>query len=267
MNFYDHLKANENNLNELEEKILRYIISQKELIEKITVKKIAERYYVAPNTIVRLSQKLGFRGYMELKNSFLLTLQQSQSLVEQTSLDEQIIKTKELLNDNMIEQIVDKISTSETIAFFSSGLSKFPCDEMNEKLKILGKKTEVFNERHVMQYCAKKLTNKDLVFAVSVSGETKVSIEAVTIAKSRGSVIVTLTGLSKNTLSKLADYAIYTMDNKIYYDDMDLTSRITFYYVFHVIFEKYLYKMQKDLKEHQRSGAQLPGPQYRHHEK
>ena len=154
MNFYDHLKANENSLNELEEKILRYIISQKELIEKVTVKKIAERYYVAPNTIVRLSQKLGFRGYMELKNSFLLTLQQSQSLVEQTSLDEQIIKTKELLNDNMIEQIVDKISTSETIAFFSSGLSKFPCDEMNEKLKILGKKTEVFNERHVMQYCA-----------------------------------------------------------------------------------------------------------------
>ena len=78
-------------------------------------------------------------------------------------------------------------------------------------LKIMGKNTDTLSERHVMRHYAELLGKNDLVFSVSVSGETQVSIDATSIAKTRGCKVVTLTGFSRNSLSKLADYPIYTV--------------------------------------------------------
>lgn len=89
-----------------------------------------------------------------------------------------------------------------------------------------------------MTHTAKLLGSNDLLFAVSVSGETGVSIDSTLIAKARGVRVVTLTGLSKNRLASLADHALYAVDRQITYDDMDLNSRLAFYYVMEVIFER-----------------------------
>lgn len=237
--FYDHVQAGENKLNDLENDIMRYIIALREDLATTTSKEIAEHFFVAPNTIVRLAHKLGFSGFTELKNSYLASLDRNRYTIETLPLDTQLIQTKDLLNDRTIDAVVQLIEDASHIVFFCSGFSKYPCLEMAEKLKIMGKNTDTLSERHVMRHYAELLGKNDLVFSVSVSGETAVSIDATSIAKSRGCKIVTLTGFSKNSLSKLADYPIFTVQKEIRLGSMDLDSRLMFYYVFELIFERF----------------------------
>lgn len=58
--FYDHVRAGESKLNDLESEIMRYIIELRDDIDDVTLKSVAERFFVAPNTIVRLAHKLDF---------------------------------------------------------------------------------------------------------------------------------------------------------------------------------------------------------------
>lgn len=243
--FYEHVKSGEKHLNDLESQILRYIISLHSDLEQATSKGIAAHFYVAPNTIVRLAHKLGFTGFTDLKHSYLLSLERNRYAIETIPLDLQIIQTKDLVHDQTIEAVARAIERAEHIVFFCSGLSKFPCLEMEEKLRVMGKNTDTLFERHVMRHYAEQLGQKDLVFSVSISGETEVSLEATSIAKSRGSTIVTMTGLSKNSLSKLADIPLFTVEKQIRYDDMDLDSRLMFHYVFEMVFERFFEHVQR----------------------
>ncbi|MDN0070290.1 MULTISPECIES: MurR/RpiR family transcriptional regulator [Collinsella] len=243
--FYNHVKSGEKDLNDLEGKILRYIVSLRGDIEQATSKGIAAHFYVAPNTIVRLAHKLGFTGFTELKHSYLLSLERNRYTIETIPLDLQIIQTKDLVHDITINKVVDAIEHAGHIVFFCSGFSKYPCLEMAEKLKIMGKNTDTLSERHVMRHYAELLGPDDLVFSVSISGETEVSIDATSIAKSRGSKIVTMTGISKNSLSKLADIPLFTVEKQVRFGNMDLDSRLMFHYVFEMIFERFFERTQQ----------------------
>lgn len=243
--FYEHVKSGEKHLNDLESQILRYIISLRGDLEQATSKGIAAHFFVAPNTIVRLAHKLGFTGFTDLKHSYLISLERNRYVIETIPLDLQIIQTKDLVHEQAVEEVVRAVEHAERIVFFCSGLSKFPCLEMEEKLRVMGKNADTLSERHVMRHHAEQLGQNDLVFSVSISGETEVSIEATSIAKSRGCTIVTMTGLSKNSLSKLADIPLFTVEKQIRYGNMDLDSRLMFHYVFEMIFERFFELVQQ----------------------
>ena len=80
--FYDHVRAGESKLNDLEGEIMRYIIELRDDIDDVTLKSVAERFFVAPNTIVRLAHKLGFSGFTELKQSYSASLDRNRFTIE-----------------------------------------------------------------------------------------------------------------------------------------------------------------------------------------
>lgn len=246
MNFYDCVRAHENDLNAGEYEILKYVIANRGNLSSMTTKAVAGHFFVAPNTITRMAHKLGFKGFSELKASLLVSMSASELEIEKTSLDEQIVKTKNLISRATIDCIVDAIERAERIVFFCSGLSKYPCLEFSEELEVLGKHVETFSERHVMRHSAERATSGDLVFAVSISGETKVSVDSAAVAKSRGATVVSVTGLSKNSLSKLSNYPVFVIDKQIRYDDMDLSSRLMFHYFFQLLFESYFTHLEAE---------------------
>ena len=56
------------NLNETEKEILRYIISNSSRIRSLKIKELADAVYCSPNTIIRMSKKMGFTGFSEMKH-------------------------------------------------------------------------------------------------------------------------------------------------------------------------------------------------------
>ena len=118
------MRAGESKLNDLESEIMRYIIELRDDIDDITLKSVAERFFVAPNTIVRLAHKLGFSGFTELKRSYSASLDRNRFTIETLPLDTQLVQTKDLLNDRVIDSVVSLIQDASHIVFFCSGFSK-----------------------------------------------------------------------------------------------------------------------------------------------
>lgn len=242
MGLFRHLQANQHLLNEQELIHLNYMMDKENfsLLKNSTLKELADRLYVSPNTIVRMAKKLDYRGYTELKLAIETEHNKSNFLKKGNHLKliDQMNRTEELLSSNTVKEVLRLILAANHIYFFSCGPSKFPCEEMKEKLRILGFESSLYYEPHVMRQRAKKLKENDLVFVVSLSGETKTPLDAARLVKLTKAKMISITGFSQNSISQLADVTIYTFYDKLTYADMDVSSRLGIYYVLNYIFEE-----------------------------
>lgn len=236
---FTNLQKNQHRLNAQEHDILKYIRENIDGIKDDTLKTVAAALYVSPNTIVRLAKKLEFKGYSELKMAVVLDRMQKPLSRKQDglTLKEQIEQTDALLSDEIVEKIVTILHHSQHVYFFACGPSKYPCEEMKEKLRICGIEASLYYEPHVMKQRAKQLKNGDTLVVVSLSGETKTPLEAMKIAKITEATIVSLTGFSQNSISKLADYSLYTFYEELRLNEMDVSSRLGIYYVLNYLFD------------------------------
>ena len=240
MDFFQLIKSNRKYLNENEEALLDYLFAHKESIKKMTVREIAEDNFTVPNSIIRLCKKLGFSGFIDFRESFYHATSFQKSMIKMTALDEQIVKTKQLMNETVLHAVLEKIHTSHRILLFAVGLSRLVAEDLHQRLSTVGKNTKIFVDPHVMDYNAKMLTCEDLVFAISLSGSTDVPIQATTIAKTAGAVTVSITGFSNNPLSQLTDFQFFGMTSEVFIDGIDVSDRLSHVYIVNHIFSEYV---------------------------
>lgn len=241
MVFYEKLEENRYKINENEEEILEYLISLKENIETITIREVAGHFFTVPNTIVRMTQKLGFEGFSQFKSELSRAVQAQADIIEMTSLDEKIIKTKQLLNDEVVKAIVNQIHKAENILFFAVGLSRFPAEEFCERLKIIGKRSQTFIDPHVMKHNAKLMSKNDVAIAISLSGQASNNVLAATTrANVAGATTISLTGFSANKLAHITDYQLYGYANEARIDGIDAADRFSLHYLVNILYNEYL---------------------------
>jgi len=240
MYFYELLKANRHLLNEAEEAILSFLLDHANHIQQITIREAAKTFYTAPNTITRMTKKLGFLGYTDFKEALYITTIEEQSYSDFTSLDDQLVRTKQLINSTTVNQINKAIFEAEHILILGVGLSRLPAEELQNYLSVLGKNSQIYLDPHLMRHAAKKLTKEDLAIAFSISGETTNIIDPITIAHVSGAKTVSITGFSQNQLSKVSDYQLYGMTSRVIIDGLDVADRLSFHYLVNKLFTEYL---------------------------
>lgn len=58
------------NLSEGQKSILQYMCDHSQEIASMTIKELAQATYTSPATLIRVSKKLGYNGFDELKKTF-----------------------------------------------------------------------------------------------------------------------------------------------------------------------------------------------------
>lgn len=239
MSFFKKYQENQYLLNDQEIEIIKFLIENIEEVKNETLKEIAIKRFVSPNTIVRMAKKLDFQGFSELKFSLLQAkADEKRKPTLNFSLSEEVLQTEKLIQREKIDLVIEAIKKAEHVSLFACGPSKFPCEEMKEKLRLLGIISSVYYEPHVMKQRAKRLKKEDVVFVVSLSGETKTLVDATSLAKLSSATIISITGLSQNTLASLADESLYAYYHPLKIGDVDVTSRISIHYLLNYIFEQ-----------------------------
>src|SRR5690625_1638644 len=122
---YKMLEKNRKLLNENEEKILSYLLENKQQINDLTIREIANKFFTVPNTIVRMCKKLGFTGFQQFKEEVIFTLKVEQSLGEISPLDDVIVKTKQLLNPEVLNEIMESIYNARNILYLCANSCLF----------------------------------------------------------------------------------------------------------------------------------------------
>jgi DNA-binding MurR/RpiR family transcriptional regulator len=238
MRFEDRVQKFEYKLNDTEDQIIEYIVNNKKDMVNLSIQALATRLYTVPNTVTRLSKKLGFDGFSQLKNSLKEELQASQDHA-QDKLYHNIHHTISLIDPDKIAMVAKMIQDAERVLFFGVGDSLPFCEMMVKHLKIVGKTTEYYVHRHEIMHEISHIKTNALMFFISLSGETQQVLEMAELCKQKGLRNVSLTHFSRNSLQRLADVNLYCYSPRLMLNEYNITDKTPLMIIIRVLSEHY----------------------------
>ena len=117
-------------LSDTEEEIVQYLRKNRSSLG--TIREVANELYVVPNTLFRLSKKLGYDGWSEMRYAIQDSSSGSQvhsGLLPTSSRTlANIKKTVDSLNPDDVELLLKKIDSSDTTVIYGIGDNKYFCE-------------------------------------------------------------------------------------------------------------------------------------------
>lgn len=200
-------------LTDLEKQVFFYIVNNISTCLDIGVREIAKANFTSTTTIMRLSSKLGYKGFIDMVYSIaplvdIYDNNDSETYFSKLNFDF-ILKYN---NESHIEKFIDLIKNSKkSIYIFSTGFSNTIGDYFYKKFSMSGINLLHSNGNDSLGSFFSKIINSDLLIVFSKSGETQIVLNKVHFAESINIPIVSFTNETKNTLSKMSivNFRIY----------------------------------------------------------
>jgi DNA-binding MurR/RpiR family transcriptional regulator len=224
MLFEERVHKYEYKLNDTDDQIIEYILKNKKDVVQMSIQCLAANLFTVPNTIIRLSKKLGYDGYSQLKNSLKEEIQKEKE-EQEDSLFFQIQKTFSLIDLDKMEIAAKLIHEAKHVLFFGVGDTAPFCEMMVKHLKVVGKQADFYLHRHEILYEMNRFHKKDVLFLISLSGETPQILEVAMLGKKKGIKTISLTHFCKNSLQQLADVNLYCYAPKRMLNGYNVTDR------------------------------------------
>lgn len=118
--------------------------------------------------------------------------------------------TAEQLPIGVLERVIDAIVDAGRIDIYALGADALVAAELQHKLHRLAKVSFSWSDPELMHSAASVLTTGDVAVAISHSGATNTTIDALRTARAAGATTVTLTNFPRSPLATIADHALTT---------------------------------------------------------
>ena len=200
-------------LTEIEIKVLNYIVDNIDEVNKLGVRGIAKNNFTSTSTIMRLSKKLGYSGFLEMQYN-LATLKRNElgdTLNERGFVDS--LNMDSLLKENSkesIDRFIDILFKDDHkfIFIYANGFSGIVAEYINKKLLVMGKRCILSN-------------GTDSIGVFENNLDTPMVLNKVKTAKEYGIEVVSFTNERENSISRLADIS-FKIDDTNKLDDRNL---------------------------------------------
>lgn len=217
-------------MNPNEKRLGQYLIDQGIQLENATVRTVAKEVFLAPSSVVRFVQKLGFEGFNDFKKQYLEEIrylsthfqkidsnrpfsQNDKNIVIANKIgllyDETLQDTISLLNHDTLQEAINRIEKKEHIAIVVSGAQKGIAYTFKEKMMKIGKKVDIFDSMDEAFYEACYCSSNTLFILISYSGETSKCLFICHKLIERKLSFITITTYGTNSLSSQSDCCLY----------------------------------------------------------
>jgi DNA-binding MurR/RpiR family transcriptional regulator len=216
-NIYSELKGTEKRVGE-------YILKNPKDIIHSSITELAENCNCGEATVFRLSKKLGFKGYQDLKISIASeivkplvniheeikenddTLVLMQKIFNSTisSLNE----TLRINDDKELDKAIGYIHNANRIGFFGMGGSAAIALDAYHKFMRTGKYCSFHEDSHFQAMVSAMYDENDCIIAISNTGSNKELVENLEIAKEKGVKIISVTSNYKSPILKVSDVVL-----------------------------------------------------------
>lgn len=235
------------NLTELDVKLLNYIIENIDSVLQKGVREIAKENYTSPATVIRLSKKMGYTGFVDLYYQLLPMVKEQGMRSTENTEDFFHIKQQDFFRENTLEDI--ELFIKETlnlpqkfIFIYATGFSAIAAEYLYKKLLVLGKKAIIASGTDSVGVFESNLEDIGALLVISKSGETQQVIDKLCVAKEQGIFTVTFTKETENRAASFSDVNFKLLDsNKL--DDRNMLPNTFFprlILLFELIFKIYL---------------------------
>ncbi len=231
-------------LTNIEKTILIYLIENINVCANKSIREISKKLYTSPSTIIRLSKKLGYSGFVELMYSL-----KNKLLIKSADISYTSTNRPALYSVNYEDAVCDflKCIQNGNILISGEGFSEIVSKYIYMKLLVLGKKIilstfidfDILFDNHV--------ENIDSIILISKSGEGTHCVNSCQHAKERKLKIISFTGNINSTLAKNSDITFIIpdfeqSDNDNYYPNPFFAYCIE---TFEIMIQKYFDSQEK----------------------
>ncbi len=204
-------------LTERETEVLKYIIENIDNVNKMGVRGIAKENFTSTSTIMRLSKKLGYSGFLEMQYNLLSIVKNvtdrdinNSNFIDSLNMDS-IIEINERKDiDNFIDILLEE--NSKFIFIYGNGFSSIVAEYINKKLLVMGKRCILSNGTDSIGIFENNLDCISCIIVFSKSGESPMVLNKVKMAKKHNIEVVSFTNEEENSISKLADIRFRVQD-------------------------------------------------------
>ncbi|MDW6019645.1 MurR/RpiR family transcriptional regulator [Vibrio plantisponsor] len=201
----------------------------------MTSQEVAHEAQVSQSTIVKFTQRLGFKGYSEFKLALSEDIGRKQAITSTPlhsgifaddplaviaqklikAKTDAMIQTTNALSFDACNQAAQWLSDARTVQIVGIGGSALTAKDLGYKLLKLGITALTEQDSHVQIAVARTLTEKDVQIAISFSGERKEILVAAEAAKEQGAKVIALSSPNKSKLRHIADITFDTIADEV----------------------------------------------------
>ncbi|WP_127586768.1 MurR/RpiR family transcriptional regulator [Paenibacillus koleovorans] len=222
------LRAVLDQLKPSERKAAEYILDNSKDVVKFSVQKLAELSGVSEATIIRLCKSLNMTGYQDLKLRIagdLTSNTASSGTYEEIKMGGSVESIVQAVSNNNKQSIQDTVSVlsvveveraavaliqARKIDLYGVGASAVIAEDIYQKFSRINWWVRAYPDFHGQLTSAVNLTDQDVAFGISYSGQTEDIIQSLTEAKKQGATIISLTKFGTNPVAELADIRLFT---------------------------------------------------------
>ncbi|EMQ2877087.1 SIS domain-containing protein [Vibrio navarrensis] len=222
-----------------------WIVENAEKAAQLTSQELAEQAQVSQSSIVKFTQRLGFKGYSAFKLALTEEIGRKQAM-QTTPLHSDILaddplaviaqklikaktdamfQTTNALSYEACHQAVQWLSEARRVQIVGIGGSALTAKDLSYKLLKLGITTLAEQDSHVQIAVARTLSEQDVQIVISFSGERKEILVAAEAAKEQGAKVIALSSPKKSRLRQIADMTFDTIADETEHRSSAIASR------------------------------------------
>ena len=236
-----------------EKKIGDYIVRNPKKVVDMTVGELAKECGVSEASVSRFCKRIELKGFHHLKISLareLVDAKDDGEISGHISVDdmegslrgilsnkmEELRQTVAMIDREKLKKILDVINNADTVLMAAVGNTIPVAMDGAYKLNQIGIRamsTPIWETELGYSY---NLTDKDIVVAISNSGESTGVIQILEAAKSRGAVAISITNNARSSVAELSTYHITTATRENLFLDGYCFSRVSATMVIEIIY-------------------------------
>ncbi len=233
-----------------EKKVADYILANLHDAIRMTLADVGHESGVSDATVLRFCRSIGYKRWLEFKVDLIRTLPSSpEQIIDDVDNDDPpgmiakkvfncsiqaLTDTLTVLDDEGFVQALELIADADRILIIGVGTSGPMANEMHNRLLRLGLNCRVQTDSYIQVMESALLTSKDLIIAISQTGDSGDPLRTTALAKSKGSAVIVITG---NTGSKLTEHANVVLLSVSHETRIEtIASRIAQYAIIHALY-------------------------------
>lgn len=229
MSTFVKIKALRQSLSSSEAKLADFTLNSANAIRNLSSVELAKVVGVSQSSVVKFSQKLGYKGFPTFKLAVIdalndettepklhgkITLSDSLEQIADKLLSSKLAvltETKNLNEAPAIEQAVSLLKASKRVLICGLGGSALVAKDFSYKLQKLGMPAVAEPDGHAQLAYVSTFAKGDLVIAISESGVTREIAEVVKQAKQNDCQVISVTKFGNSPVADQADVRLYSV--------------------------------------------------------
>jgi len=213
-------------LKSAERKAADYLLGNPRKVSGLNIVDFAADAGCSEATVVRLSKKLGYEGYPELKRDFS-SYQEGEKLYEYENISSEddpletmrkvfessiqgLQDTLEMIDTRQYLAAVEAVGKAGSLMFTGVGDAGAVAMEAYQRYLRIGRRSLFSADGDTQLIYANQLLPGDVLIAVSHSGRSKSVVDTVKVAADRGATTIAVTNFPVSPLSKRSDIVLQT---------------------------------------------------------